>query len=134
MGEIYFQQRRFEQAEDFFRKASIGTCHGNPAPLYQRALSFMRMQKFDRAQAIFEDVIELHPTSQFAREARGQLREIKSSPSLNQHQRSEQGLTEDNNSLRNQIRAQRAREQLLGGGSSDEIGEILPDLFEGPSF
>lgn len=121
MGEIYFQQRRFERAEDYFRKASIGTCHGNPAPLYNRALSFLKLQNYERAQGLFEDVIELHPTSQFADMAGQKLGEISAIPS-------------EGNQLRQQIRAQRTREHILQGHGHQEIKEILPDLFEGPSF
>lgn len=78
MGKIYYNNRRFEQANHYFQEASLGTCHENPAPMFFRGMATLRQQDPDAASKIFEDVIELYPGSEYANQARQQLREMRS--------------------------------------------------------
>lgn len=58
LGELYFEEKKFEKALGSFQKASQGTCINNPAPRYYQGLSLIKLNKLVHAKRVFEEIEE----------------------------------------------------------------------------
>lgn len=76
LGNIYFENRRFDQALKYFHEGSRGECHQHAAPLYYKGLTLFRLQRFDEASSTFEDVIQFFPSSEFSSAAQQEMRRV----------------------------------------------------------
>lgn len=66
LGLIDYKLRKYKQAYEQFKKASLGTCYQNPEPQFYQALSLLKMGNDSLARLKFEEVTERFSNSPYA--------------------------------------------------------------------
>lgn len=73
LGLIYKEARQFDEATEWFTKATKGTCHGEPSPHFQLAETLEHARKNELAKIRYQDIVDRFPTSAYAPLARRRL-------------------------------------------------------------
>ncbi len=76
LGEMYFEEYKFQQALSSFIESSKGTCVSEPAPHYQQALSLISLNRFEEARIKLKTLVEKFPKTPFHSLALNQLKKI----------------------------------------------------------
>jgi type IV pilus assembly protein PilF len=76
LGQIYFHQKDFDQAEEAFRQAGLGECIKSPAPIFYRAKSLWMIGRLKDAFILYEKIKTEYPKSEFASEAQKQSEQL----------------------------------------------------------
>lgn len=67
LGELYFEEYRFQKALESFKESGKGTCVNEPAPHYQQAMTLLSLNKPIEAKLKFKEIIEkFHGTPFFS--------------------------------------------------------------------
>lgn len=76
LGEINLSQNNLAKAMKFFKHASKGTCYNYPAPIYQQAQVWLKMNEMAKARKKFLEVQEKYPKTVFAKMATNKLKSM----------------------------------------------------------
>jgi tetratricopeptide (TPR) repeat protein len=79
LGQIANKDYRYFDALNWFKKGSNGTCHEKPAPLYEQAITYLNLKKYEKASMKFSEVVERFPKSKYAMMASMRMKSLKRS-------------------------------------------------------
>jgi type IV pilus assembly protein PilF len=76
LGVFSYQKRKFKEALDSFKEASMGVCYQDPSPIYYQAITLIEMGNFDEARIKLNEVDSRFPKSEYSSKARMKLMNI----------------------------------------------------------
>lgn len=86
LGVLSSKNHNYHQASIYFQNSYMGSCHDNPDPYYQEALSLFNLGEDAKALLKFKELIEKFPTSKEAILANRKVRTL----SINSYRKNEQ--------------------------------------------
>jgi Tfp pilus assembly protein PilF len=76
LGNIHFDNNRYNESLKAYKLAGRGTCYNNPGPIYRQALSLIKLKEYDTAKMKLEEVVERFSLTKYQGMANKQLKNL----------------------------------------------------------